>query len=1306
MGQLLHGRATTTETVRRAIQGSQASLRTLAKQYGINPKTVAKWKKRDHVQDAAMGPKETHSTVLSAEEEAVVVAFRKHTLLPLDDCLYTLQETIPHLTRSSLHRCLQRHGISRLPEVTDRPAKKSKFKKYPIGYFHIDITQVRTEEGKLYLFVAIDRTSKFAFVEVHERMTRTIAAEFLRRLLAAVPYKIHTILTDNGVQFTNQPHQKYAFKHLFDRVCSAHSIEHRLTKPNHPWTNGQVERMNRTLKDATVYRYYYDTHQQLQEHLQTFLMAYNLAKRLKTLDGLTPFEYICQQWQKQPDLFLQNPFHHTLGLYTYPVTTLTFDTVTTGAFGVIQTDMTLLLGSSAGGDQYGRVRVQNVATSTTIPIPRTSQGLEDGELTITDNAYITVLEDYRVWAKIPYIDANGNQKKDTNIAVGAYTGAGIPPVANCGPGFANYTSSGIITVDFSGSNSFAVADSATISTYAWDVKDGTIITGTVSTSAITVTFPAGFRWVALTVTDSNGVPHTARCPVLAVNAAADVTLPHVAPELTITPQGQRLTLRVTQDIPRATYPDGTLVMMWESTPDSPADRTHMQFIGWEQSNEADGRATRTGLLRGTQLTCVDVAGRLQALPGFPQSLERKATVNNWDKMIAPTMDKYIHYILLWHSTALSLADYFSSGTGSNYPFVIFASEGESLFDQVENDCKGLVPTYHFTCNRRGQLAVNVDPMLQPVVDRTATLQANFVEATTASIRFAYTRPPRVHWLRGHALLTATGYTVVDTVDTLLTVHCIAPGTAPGQGLGEQTTSEGLARSQSALNVAKGHEYARLNARFGLITVTPAVDENFDAVDPADLEWVALTVTSATAAQRGLTFADVRCQVKEIRRRWDNTRTGTVRHGEFTLEVETVGNAAVTVEPVGTPDTAYIPPLPNDAAIYTGSMKGYILWDGTDVLRTWDLSVASPTWERIDTGISGTILDGQYMIRSATTVGMWLMTTAGIFYCADIMATTPSWANKLTLATIQANDVAPTSGAVKFGSMTHYWSAPGHLCVATCPDAENDGYLHAYFWVTEDYGDTWTQVDMNGFTFGSGATERCYYSVGVHGLASLRSGGNTLWCGRGNGRTGSSTGDQAIFKSTDGGYTWTKGFTLAAWAPNQPALLNPFPLAIDPSYGVFTEGNGDSELYVSTDGWSTATNLTEPTGHQGGFVTSNQLQMANKQTSNNLHILAMFQIDASSAADIYESDDSGATWALLEAVSNDTITPNGWPPQVDSWTLIENVDDDSTPIIRLTLDNFGTFADKEGNLAAVLSGGTWNGSGFSGGYALPKISPNV
>jgi hypothetical protein len=197
MGQVLHGCATTTEAIRRAIQNSQESLRALSKRYGINQKTVAKWRKRGSTADLPTGPREPKSTVLSVEEEAVIVAFRRYTLLPLDDCLYALQPTIPHLTRSSLHRCLQRHGIGRLPDVEgDKPPRK-KFKAYPIGYFHIDIAEVRTEQGKLHMFVAIDRTSKFAFVELHEKATTAVSASFLRNLLKAVPYKVHTVLTDN-----------------------------------------------------------------------------------------------------------------------------------------------------------------------------------------------------------------------------------------------------------------------------------------------------------------------------------------------------------------------------------------------------------------------------------------------------------------------------------------------------------------------------------------------------------------------------------------------------------------------------------------------------------------------------------------------------------------------------------------------------------------------------------------------------------------------------------------------------------------------------------------------------------------------------------------------------------------------------------------------------------------------------------------------------------------------------------------------------------------------------------------------------
>jgi len=289
MGQVRHGSATTTHAIRAAIQRSQASTAAPSRELGINPKTVAKWRKRETVADRKTGPKEPRSTVLSEADEAMIVAFRRHTLLPLDDCLYALQPSIPHLTRSALHRCLQRHGISRLPDVDGDKPKRQRFKRYPIGFFHMDIAELQTAEGKLYLFVAIDRTSKFAIAQLVEKADRRTAWEFLERLLEAVPYRIHTILTDRaigapsvrvtmarGIQFAEQPRNRntaHSRQMRFDMICQANGIEHRLTKPNHPWTNGQVERMNRTIKDATVKRFHYDSHDQLRSHLADFLNA-------------------------------------------------------------------------------------------------------------------------------------------------------------------------------------------------------------------------------------------------------------------------------------------------------------------------------------------------------------------------------------------------------------------------------------------------------------------------------------------------------------------------------------------------------------------------------------------------------------------------------------------------------------------------------------------------------------------------------------------------------------------------------------------------------------------------------------------------------------------------------------------------------------------------------------------------------------------------------------------------------------------------------------------------------------------------
>ncbi|SEP37980.1 Integrase core domain-containing protein [Rhizobium tibeticum] len=102
--------------------------------------------------------------------------------------------------------------------------------------------------------------------------------------------------------------------HAFEYTCATSDIEHRTTKAKHPWTNGQVERMNRTIKDATVRRFYYEIHDQLRQHLADFVAAYNFGRRLKILKGLTPYEFICKAWASQPERFTLDPLYQMPGL--------------------------------------------------------------------------------------------------------------------------------------------------------------------------------------------------------------------------------------------------------------------------------------------------------------------------------------------------------------------------------------------------------------------------------------------------------------------------------------------------------------------------------------------------------------------------------------------------------------------------------------------------------------------------------------------------------------------------------------------------------------------------------------------------------------------------------------------------------------------------------------------------------------------------------------------------------------------------------------------------------------------------------
>ena len=127
--------------------------------------------------------------------------------------------------------------------------------------------------------------------------------------------KLSKVLTDNGMAFADLPKnregptRRFLGPHIFDRVCLEHGIEHRLTKPYHPWTNGQAERMNRTLKDATVKTFHYEDIESLKAHVLAFVTAYSFAKHLKALKWKIPLQSICDAWKTNPSALKINPHH-------------------------------------------------------------------------------------------------------------------------------------------------------------------------------------------------------------------------------------------------------------------------------------------------------------------------------------------------------------------------------------------------------------------------------------------------------------------------------------------------------------------------------------------------------------------------------------------------------------------------------------------------------------------------------------------------------------------------------------------------------------------------------------------------------------------------------------------------------------------------------------------------------------------------------------------------------------------------------------------------------------------------------------
>lgn len=315
----LHARATTTPAVRAAIQASPDCPAVLAARYGIAWETAEKWQSRAATAEVHDRSHTAHrlQTTLTEAQGAIVVHLRKTLQLPLDDLLLVTREFISAAaSRSAIDRLLRRHGVSRLDKAVEakdaKPAWKP-FKAYEPGFVHVDVKylpKMVDQDQRQYLFVAIDRATRWVHIGFYDEKTAANAEHFLKALHKACPVKITRLLTDNGTEFTDRIFGRSprdpSGQHLFDQLCMALDIEHRLTKPGTPQTNGMVERFNGRISDVlTTHRF--QSGDDLRSALTRYVWLYNHQLPQRALDYKPPIHALKKWFAEKPQLFQQKP---------------------------------------------------------------------------------------------------------------------------------------------------------------------------------------------------------------------------------------------------------------------------------------------------------------------------------------------------------------------------------------------------------------------------------------------------------------------------------------------------------------------------------------------------------------------------------------------------------------------------------------------------------------------------------------------------------------------------------------------------------------------------------------------------------------------------------------------------------------------------------------------------------------------------------------------------------------------------------------------------------------------------------------
>ncbi|MEM4406008.1 MAG: hypothetical protein QXS68_03090 [Candidatus Methanomethylicaceae archaeon] len=591
--------------------------------------------------------------------------------------------------------------------------------------------------------------------------------------------------------------------------------------------------------------------------------------------------------------------------------------------------------SDSSGNIKGFCRVRKEATATRIPIGQVSAG----ELTFNNNDQIAVLDDFRLWAKIPQIDPDGTMRKDFEV----YTDQtdAIPPVCVAGPHRIKLVNPDTDTATFSFDlwESYALAQGATISSFSANLKDCTVVSGSVASGIFTISAPRGTRWIFISVTDSNGKTHTRRVFVAAVREEDCI------PVLLSTMDGDETGWTATFEIPVSSpeITEGALAFLFlESTP-SPVgqydDCSHIVFVGWVSQVTERVSTTFSSQIPTDRLeVTIENASRiLDRLGAYDQTVKHKTTPTKWTHLKGLNTKRMLHYLLNWHSTALDVCDF--EQPNWSYRAVRLDVERGSLLEQ----CKFVANAggAGFCADKQSRLYARLKPYLLLEPDRS-DLTPNILTLTDADwydqVNIRIRHGDRLAWLRSSAIVASN--------TEIKAVMAIAPGPSPAQGNIEEQFDRMLVSSQSELNTRTGQEFAKRNSEYGDFEFQ--ILNNPLVVDPA---WGCFVVSSLPAESNryGLSITNGQFEVLSVHANWD-VESSLMKGSWVTYWIQD-GQPAKKVKipkekplpPVEKPPDPYVPPSPEPPPFLDTTF--YVLTDAA-ILRTRQAAHTDTVWELI------------------------------------------------------------------------------------------------------------------------------------------------------------------------------------------------------------------------------------------------------------------------------------------------------------------------------------------------------------------------